>query len=145
MGRPDAVLGARQKRVKYGLMPTLIMYGLIALAVAAAFGGTYFSGRQAGKAAERADWKPRLEACQQQVSGLENAVATQNRAVEALAAESKAKQARAAQGLARATQEAGKYRTEAERLRALAAGQTKPSACPAGEAVREIRRGLKGG
>ena len=126
-------------------MPSLIMYGLIALAIAGAFGGTYFSGRQAGKAVERAEWKPKLEACQQQVSGLENAVATQNRAIEALGAESKARQARAAQGLARATQEAGKYRTEAERLRALAGGQTNPSECAAGEAVREIRRGLKDG
>ena len=125
-------------------MPSgLILYGLIALAIAGAFGGTYFSGRQAGKAAERADWKPKLEACEGREKGLQGQIDAQNRAVEALAAESKAKQERAAQGLKAALAAAKAGQSEAVRLRAAAATVGERGACPAGEAVKAIREGLK--
>ena len=127
------------------LIGPFLPYLIGAVLVAGVLGTTYWKGREAGKEVIRAELTPLLTACEGREKGLQGQIDAQNRAVEALAAESKARQARAAKGLARATQEAGKYRTEAERWRALAGGQTKPSECAAGEAVREIRRGLKDG
>ncbi len=77
---------------------------------------------------------------------LEGSLQAQNEAIAQLAKESKDRKAAATKALQEATKTTQTARTEAERLRTLA--QTprptgEPSACPAGEAVRSIREGLK--
>jgi hypothetical protein len=72
-------------------------------------------------------------------------IEVQNRAVEALEAEGKARQARAAEGLKKAQEGTKAARSEAERLKTLAKAENAPTgieACPAGAAVAEIRKGL---
>ena len=66
----------------------------------------------------------------------------QNRAVAALETESKNRIARAEKGRLEALRMTQGARNEAERLRGLAKATQAPSACPAGQAVEEIRRGL---
>lgn len=70
-------------------------------------------------------------------------IRVQNDAVAALAAESKAKQQKASKALSEASRAAVGAIKEADRLRALSRSGSATTACPAGQAVEEIRRGLR--
>lgn len=87
-----------------------------------------------------------LAECRKAAEGLEAKIAAQNAAVQALSDESKRKTAEAAKKLSGARQATASAVSEAQRLRRLAT-QPAPSganvACPAGEAVKNIRIGLK--
>ena len=114
----------------------MMAYGLIALAILGSVAGLVGYERKAGGDAVRAELQPQIESCKA-------AVAQQNAAVAALKATSDAKIAQASKGLAKAAQEGKAARSEAERLRALAKAPAAPSACAAGDAVAEVRKGLK--
>ena len=76
---------------------------------------------------------------------LEGSLQAQNDAIALLAKESQDRKAAAEKALKTAREGTQKARTEAERLRALAQAPRptgEPSACPAGDAVAEIRKGL---
>lgn len=143
---------------------SLLAYGIVALAIMATLGGVAYkihhSGYEEGVAEVRKELQPKLDACTA-------AIEAQNRAVAALKAEGEAKVQAATKGLEQATKDteaarleaarlrklasdhimaAQDARGEAERLRVLATAKSAPSeptVCPAGEAVSEIRRGLK--
>lgn len=121
----------------------LLAYGIVGLAIIATLAGVAWKIRQAGYAAAVEDYRPKLEACAKRADALEGALATQERAVQALKAEGDARVAKAAEGLRRAVTEAQGARSEAARLRALAGTLREPTACPAGEAVKAIREGLQ--
>ena len=108
----------------------------IALAILGSIAGLVGYERKAGADAVRAELQPKLDSCTA-------AVQQQNAAVAALKATSDAKIAAASKGLARAAQEGAAARTEAERLRVAAKAGGAPTSCPAGQAVQEIRAGLK--
>ena len=114
----------------------LLAYGLIALAILGSIAGLVGYERKAGADAVRAELQPQIESCKA-------AVAQQNAAVAALEATSKAKIAAASKGLAKAATATAAARTEAERLRVAAKAGGAPTSCPAGQAVAEIRKGLK--
>ena len=136
---------------------SLLPYLLGALAVVGAATAAYQfvdnrwatdAGIEEGRKREKADLQPKITACQASLKASEDAVAAQNRAVEALAAESKARQQKAARALQDASRAAVGAIKEADRLRVLAKGGNAAggsTACPAGSAVEEVRRGLKGG
>ena len=91
-----------------------------------------------------AEYRPKLDAAQQTISALGSQIEVQNRAVQALKAEGDAKMAKAREGLKSALSATQAARTEAGRLRAAGAQPAPTSqACPAGEAVRIVRDGLK--
>lgn len=76
---------------------------------------------------------------------LEGSLQAQNEAIAKLGRESADRRAKAQDALKKAQEGVQKARSEAERLRALAKPENAPSeptACPAGDAVQEIRRGL---
>lgn len=125
-------------------MPTLIVYGIMALAIMAAAAGAYQlvdnnwatdAGIARGRQEATAELQPKLAACT-------DALATQERAVQVLKAEGDARIARATKGLAEATRAASSAKTEAQRLRGLASRPAELKECPAGAAVSEIRLGL---
>lgn len=120
----------------------LLAYGLMALAVLGAIGGFVGYERKAGGDSVRAELQPKLTACQDQVSTMSGQITKQNEAVASLKTTGDAKIAAASKSLAKATTDAQAARTEAQRLRALASQTVSPSACPAGDAVAEIRKGI---
>jgi len=122
---------------------TLIAYGLIALAVLGALGGISYKIRESGKDAVRLELQPKLDACRQFTETLSAQLRAQNEAVAALEAAGKAKVAETSKRLKEAAKSTQAARSEAERLRVLAQGNSALGACPAGEAVKEIRRGLR--
>ena len=123
-------------------MPSLILYGLIALAIASAFGATYWKGREAGKEVIRAELQPQITACEGREKGLQGQIEVQNRAVASLKAEGDARVKRAQDGLKTAQDRSRAVQAESARLRDLA-GKPSGGACPAAEAVKAIRDGLK--
>lgn len=120
---------------------SLVPYIVGALAVAVAFGATYYKGRVAGRAAATAELQPLLDACKGRERALGTQIESQNEAVAALEAAGKARQAKASAGIAEASKRAKSAQDEAERLR-QEAKKAPTGACPAGEAVNEVRRGL---
>lgn len=130
-----------------GLLPLLpYLLGAVAVIGAATMAYQFVDNRWAtdagiaeGRKRASAELKPQLDACQ-------NALATQERAVQALKAEGEARVAKATKGLQEAKKQAAGAESEAARLRKLAAGGKggEASACPAGDALREVRQGLAG-
>jgi predicted negative regulator of RcsB-dependent stress response len=76
---------------------------------------------------------------------LQGSLAAQNEAIAKLGRESADRKAKASKALQAAQEGVQKARSEAERLKTLARPENAPtaSACPAGDAVSEIRRGLR--
>jgi predicted negative regulator of RcsB-dependent stress response len=76
---------------------------------------------------------------------LEGSLSAQNEAIAKLGKESADRKAKASKALLEAREGVQKARSEAERLRTLAKAPNAPTAseCPAGEAVKSIREGLK--
>lgn len=70
-------------------------------------------------------------------------IAVQNRAVAALETESRNRIAKADAGLKTEKNASKKSQDEAKRLRDAASTPQEPSACPAGDAVSEVRKGLR--
>ena len=92
------------------------------------------AGIARGKREAMAEVEPLLAACR-----------LQELAVSDMVKEGEARKAKAADALKTAIAGTQKARTEAERLRVLAQAPRptgEPSACPAGDAVAEIRKGL---
>lgn len=97
--------------------------------------------------AEVSHYRSAARDCAVRAEGLEAKLQAQNDAIQALAEESKKKTAAAAQALSRARKDGAAARGEADRLRGLAnapRASTSNPACPAGAAVADIRKGLKG-
>ena len=126
-----------------GLIGPFLPYLIGAVLVAGVLGGTYYKGREAGKEVIRAEFQPLLTACEGREKGLQGQIDAQNRAVEALAAESRAKQEKATRLLQDASRAAVGAIREADRLRGLAKAGNAATDCPAGQAVQAIREGLK--
>jgi len=84
----------------------------------------------------------KLEA-QAQVAERDAKIGAQNAAIATTKAEGDRRVAAASQGVVKATQATAKARNEAERLRVAGRAPTMPSACPAGDAVKEVRAGLR--
>ena len=138
---PDFVAGRRYRMGGFAFLP-LLPYLAAALAIAGVLGATYYKGREAGKEVVRAELQPLLTACKGQVAALGDQIAAQNAAVEALRAAGAAKMARARAEYTKAAKSAQTAQNEAARLREAALAPV-VSQCPAGEAVAEIRKGLK--
>ncbi len=126
-------------------MPTLLIYGIVALGILGALGGVTYKVHHHGYEEGIAELTPKLNSCKAEKTALEGTLATQERAVQALKAEGEAKVAKATEGLRRATTASLAARSEAERLRGLAKGAAAATACPAGSAVEEVRKGLSSG
>src|SRR3990167_2305280 len=90
------------------------------------------AGIARGRAEALAEVEPLLAACR-----------LQELAVSDMVKEGEARKARATDALKSAREGTQKARTEAERLRGLAAAPETLQVCPAGQAVAEIRRGLR--
>lgn len=120
-----------------GFVATPMLYGLIALgAVAAGLAlALYINGLKLDRA--RAD----LAACRERVTTLNDQITRQNEAVKSLENEAQERQKRAQAELETARKGQAKTKSEIERLKRT----LKPisSTCPAGDAVSEIRKGLK--
>jgi len=87
------------------------------------------------------------EAALAQLQVLGKKVEAQNQAVQRLEAEGKARAAAAAQAAARARQQAAGLGSQVDALQALLDAQGGPGragACPAGNAVKDVRRALAG-
>lgn len=119
---------------------TLLPYLLGALAVLGAVTWIYQAldnswptdaGIEEGRKRERMDLEPQLAACR-----------VQEQAVSDMVKEGEERRARAQNALKTAQEGARTHQAEAVRLRGLAGTQA-PTACPAGSAVEEIRRGLR--
>ena len=111
--------------------------------VLAMLGGMVYKVRQSGYDKAVTEYQPKIDAAQQQISALGEQIGVQNRAVQALAAESAAKLKRAQDALKAGQGAAQAARSEAERLKVLAGQPQAPSACPAQAAVEEVRKGLR--
>lgn len=80
------------------------------------------------------------------IVSLQGSLRAQNEAIAKLGKESQERKAKAEKGLLEASRNAQAARSEAQRLRDLASRKEPPSgsqACPAGEAVKEVRQGLR--
>lgn len=80
---------------------------------------------------------------QAQVAERDAKIEAQNEAVKVTKADGDRRVAEASKGVKAATQATAKARNEAERLRVASRAPTMPGACPAGDAVADIRAGLK--
>ena len=107
-------------------MPTLIVYGLIALAILGTLGGIGYKVRQAGADSVRAELQPKLTACQTQIT--------------ALADETARKQAASVQALRKAEGRAKVWEDNSARLRKALTSRKPdgPQDCKA--AWQEIRK-----
>lgn len=105
------------------------------LAVAVGIQSSRLDSCKTGRAADQV-------AAQQREAALGVQIKVQNDAVAALKAEGDAKVAKASEGLRREATKAQAARSEAERLRTLAKAPVAATACPAGQAVEEVRKGL---
>lgn len=90
------------------------------------------AGIAEGRKLAMAEVEPQLAACR-----------LQELAVSDLVKEGEERKARAKEGIRKAQEASRSAQAEAARLRGLAQGQNKTSACPAADAVGEIRRGLQ--
>lgn len=100
-----------------------------------------------GVQSKRLDWCQEGRAedqvqAQQRETSLRNTLETQEKAVQTLKADGEARVKRAQDGLKIAQEGTKAARSEAERLMTLAKAPAAPTACPAADAVKEIRRGL---
>ncbi len=77
-----------------------------------------------------------------QVAERDARIESQNAAIATTKADGDRRVAEATKGVAKATKETQAARNEAERLRVATRAPSKPSACPAGDAVSEVRKGL---
>ena len=109
-----------------------MMYALIGMGIALAVAMGYAKIEHSGKLEAQAE----LGACNTKIEA-------QNLAVAALKTEGDRRVAAASKGVAKAKAATAKATSEAERLRVLAGQPAKPGACPAGEGVAEVRKGLK--
>lgn len=125
------------------LVASILPYLVAGIAILGVLGGTYYKGRLAGVEATEARLTPLLTACEGRVKALGDQIDAQNAAVEALQAAGKARVAKAEKGVKAAQEGAKAARSEAERLRVAASSKSSPSACPAKDAVDEVRKGLK--
>lgn len=85
----------------------------------------------------------RAETAEAKVSAAEAKIEQQNSAIAATKADGDRRVAEASKGVARATKETKAAQSESARLLELAKSKTPPGACPAGNAVAELRKGLK--
>ena len=108
----------------------LYLYIAAAIAFAAVSGYAAIEHSRAGK----------FEA---QVSERDAKIEQQNQAIVATKAEGDRRVAAATQGVAKATTETARARSEAERLKGLQTAATPAGACPAALGAAEIRKGLK--
>ena len=113
----------------------LIVYGFLALAVMGAIGEGVHQVKKWGGEDVRAELQPKIDFCHASIEA-------QNAAVQQLRVEGDRRIAAATIGVAKAQEGTKAARSEAERLRVLAGTQAEPSACPAGAAVAEVRKGL---
>lgn len=84
-------------------------------------------------------------AAEAKIIELQGSLQAQNEAIAKIAKDSAERKAKAEKGLQEAQKQAQGARSEAARLRGLASAPQAPSgsqACPAGQAVQEIRKGL---
>ena len=107
-------------------MPTLLIYGLIALGIIGGVAGLVAYERKAGGDSVRADLQPKLASCQTQIASL--------------AEETKQKQATSAQALRKAEGRAKVWEDNSARLRAVLTSRkpSDPQDCKA--AWAEIRK-----
>lgn len=85
----------------------------------------------------------RAEGAEAKVETQKVKIESMNQASLATKADGDRRVAEASRGIARATKETALARTDAERLKGLQGSATPAVACPAGEAVSELRKGLK--
>jgi hypothetical protein len=121
---------------------SLLPYAGIALAVAVAFGATFWKGRTVGVEATEARLRPLLTACEGTVAALGRQIEAQNAAVAALEAAGKARVEKARAGMEQARSVAQKATREADRLREALISPDVIIGCPAEDAVRVVREGL---
>lgn len=108
-----------------------MVYLYIVVAIAFAGLGAYAKIEHSGK----------LEA-EAQVAERDAKITAQNAAIATTKADGDRRVAEAQKGIAKAATASQAARNEAERLRVASRTPAKPSACPAGDAVAEIRKGL---
>ncbi len=109
-----------------------MLYLVGVMALVATLSGLYGGWEHKGKLAAEAQF----QACEAKIE-------SQNAAIQQTKAEGDRRGAEASKGVKAATQATAKARSEAERLRTLTSSPNAPSACPAGQAVAEVRKGLQ--
>jgi hypothetical protein len=87
--------------------------------------------------------KASLAICAERYNTALEQIGKQNASIESLATERDAAQGRAKAALAAAAKVSARLKPERERLAALAQTFKATGACPAGEAVSEVRKGLR--
>lgn len=119
---------------------SILVYGIIALFVAAA--GTTFvlTYKSAISRAEKAETQ--LAECSQKYDAALLSIAKQNAAIADWQKAARDSSERAAKALQKARTAQVASQSERERLKRLQA-EFKPGVCPAGEAVRSVREGLR--
>ncbi len=122
-------------------MGNLIIYGMLALGVITFVGGGLNKYNRA--ITKEAETAAKLEKCSTNYNVTLGLVDKQNKALEALSKGLSKAQAATKDALALAAKEADRNKPERDRLTSLEQTFKAAGTCPAGEAVLEVRKGLR--
>lgn len=122
-------------------MGNLIVYGLLALGVV-----TFVSGglhKYNSAITREAETGAKLKICSESYDATLRQIDKQNASIKALAKQRNAASAKAREALAQVQEEIKRSKPEWDRLAALEQTFQATGTCPAGEAVGEVRKGLR--